>query len=144
MIIAGTFLEHYCDYTKTIIYKKMNRKNRMLRGTNEIITRSNYSHSNHSSPLAYLDLAVAQRPSCSKEKQIALLIHSLRENYLTYGRMIAAKHRERSLRSQSDYYYHRGFFALPRVSIPAMKPDSPYIHWQRMVNKTIIRRCKPC
>ncbi len=86
--------------------------------------------------MAWLDLAACQRNDIPIEKQISLLIQSLKENYFAYGMMIARKQKERQLRIRSDYYTKSGFFAIPRIAIPEMKADSKYIIWRQFIRKT--------
>lgn len=83
--------------------------------------------------LDYLDLATSQHPPVSVEKKISHLIRSLKDNYYSYGLMVASKESERKIRDQKDYY--SGFFALPRVPLQKMKAASSYIIWQKCVRK---------
>jgi hypothetical protein len=88
-----------------------------------------------SSPLLVsLDLAEAMRPKLSMVEEISMLIRSLRDNYFSYGLGVSTRNDQREARSKSNYY-GKGFFAIPRINLPRMKSDSPFIAWSRCVNE---------
>lgn len=81
-----------------------------------------------------LDLAKRNYHVCSEEQKVGLIIHSLKENYTSYGLKVIAKNCELEKVGCSN---HSNFFIVPRVPLPAIKLDSNYIVWQQFVNKTI-------
>lgn len=74
-----------------------------------------------------LDLDDRNKSATSKTP-IVLLIKSLRDNYLSYGKMILDKHKG----GQHD----PTFVAIPLIGIPMMKKDSKYKVWDKFIRKT--------
>ncbi|MBI2784826.1 MAG: hypothetical protein HYX60_00355 [Legionella longbeachae] len=75
----------------------------------------------------YLDLDTKQQLSPRKNK-ICLLIASFKQNYISYGKMMAKK-------SEEGFPDHT-FSYLPLLNIPPMIENSKYKVWDKFVRKT--------
>lgn len=102
----------------------------------EQVMHAGYRHS-----ALNLDLGEGQRPAFSKEKNIMHLVRSLRENYFSYGFMMAEmankKLEDKAQEDKQNSATSPEFFALPRVPLPPMKPNSSYAVWNGFVDQVV-------
>lgn len=82
-----------------------------------------------------LDLAMPKSQYLTEEQKVGLLIHSLKENYTSYGLKVIAKHHAPGV---VDSFINNSFFIVPRIPLPAMNIDSKYKVWQKFVNRVCL------